>query len=106
MTDEKTGKLIEGTSVRYLMAENLTHKEDTQRSVKGYVPAKCTVPYAEYENFKVVPGLYSAEMTYSVDSKGKAAITPIKFTFLNPLNLANGLGFGAAKAPAAAKEAK
>ena len=99
------GKITaEGTGVRYIMANDLAHTENEQRTSKGYQTAKCNLPYSEYDKFPTVPGLYTAELAYSVDSKGVAKITPNNFMLVNPLNLAatgKTTGF-----PAPTKEAK
>jgi len=94
IADDSGKTTAEGTSVRYLMADELTHKENEQRTAKGFAPAKCNLPYGAYEKFSTVPGLYSTELSYSVDSKGVAKITPSEFTLISPLNLAGSKGLG------------
>ena len=105
ITDDKGSISAEGTTVRFLMGQNLDHTENEGRTVKGLVPAKCNLSYMDYDKLTTVPGLYSAELSYSVDSKGVAKITPSNFTLISPLNLANGnaparaasTGFGTVK---------
>jgi len=96
ITDEKGSVTAEGTTARFLMGSDLNHVENANGTVKGLAPAKCNLPYSAYNTFATVPGLYSAELNYAVDSKGVAKITPTNFTLISPLNLANG------KAPARA----
>ena len=93
ITNDSTGAVdAEGCTVRYLMTEDLQHTEDSTRAVKGYVPAKANLPYNDFAKFQTVPGLYEAELSYSVDSKGKAAITPIGFKLLNGVSITKGGG--------------
>jgi len=89
ITDEKGSVSAEGTTVRFLMSSDLSHVENATGTVKGYAPAKCNMSYAEYSNFATVPGLYMCDISYGVDSKGVAKITPTGFSLISPLNLAS-----------------
>ena len=83
VTDDRTGEVNEGCTVRYLMADNLNPHEEEAKPVKGRVPAKANMPYDYYGKIPVLPALYEVVCDFSVDSKGKAAITPTQFNFVN-----------------------
>jgi hypothetical protein len=76
------------------MTENLAKFEDKARGVKGYPPAKATIPYEDFDNFKVVPAIYEATIDAKVDSAGKVSLKPTAFKFLNELNVNKANGFG------------
>jgi hypothetical protein len=92
--DDKGNIENDGTTVRYLLCDDLTPCET--QSAKGRVPAKAILPYADYEKFKTVPGFYEATLDYKVDSKGKAALTVTEFEFISPIALNKGFGGGKA----------
>jgi len=84
-TDEATKRLNEGCTVRYAVTEDLTPTEDSEKKIKGYKPAKATLPISDYGKFTVVPAYYEATLDVSVDSAGAAKITPRDFVFKNSL---------------------
>ena len=82
-TDEKTKKLTEGSTVRYLMSDNLTPIEDTAKASKGIRPAKATLAYNDFHKFQTVPAFYEADMGYSTDSQGNVKVAPQEFRLLS-----------------------
>jgi hypothetical protein len=80
-TDDKTGKLIEGTSVQLVYSDDL--KPCTDRDSVGYKPAKITLPYESFAEFKVVPAIYEVTLGFAVDGAGKATIKPKCFNFVS-----------------------
>ncbi|MDR2568905.1 MAG: hypothetical protein LBD23_01225 [Oscillospiraceae bacterium] len=86
--NDKTGEVENtGTTVRFVFSENLAPKEDIEKKVKGYKPAKITLTYDDYSMFPTVPALYEAEIDFSVDSQGKAAIAAKNFKFLSEISV-------------------
>ena len=77
----------EGSTVRYLLSDDLTHCEDTAKAVKGYRPAKVTLLYEDYHKFQEVPALYEAIISYNVDSSGNAKVAPQEFKFLSGITV-------------------
>jgi hypothetical protein len=95
ITNPETKKIEnEGCTVRYIMAEDLSHYEDKARGVKGYAPAKATIPYDDFDKFQTVPALYEATIDAKVDSAGKVSLKPTEFKFLSALSLNKSNGFG------------
>jgi len=97
--NDTTGELeTSGTTVRYLLANNLTHTEDATRPVKVLVPAKATLPFENFDQFATVPGLYDATLDFAVDSKGKAVLSAQAFDFVSAIGIsktsANKLNLG------------
>jgi len=84
-TDEATKRLNEGITVRYIITEDLSPIEDSEKRIKGYKPAKATMPISDYGKFTVVPAYYEATLDVSVDAAGAARVNPKEFTFKNSL---------------------
>jgi hypothetical protein len=94
-TDKKTNKIVEATSVRFNLTEDLTPCVDTENNVKGHMPAKAKLAYGIYETmFPTVPAIYEAELAWRVNSKGETVITAKSFKFLCgfTVNKVNGAG--------------
>lgn len=88
ITNEKTGEVENnGCTVRYILTEDMSNCEDKARSIKGYRPAKVTLPFENFDNFNVVPALYEVGLSYNVDSKGNATLAPTDFKFLNGISV-------------------
>jgi hypothetical protein len=84
ITNEKTGEVENaGTTVRYLMAEDLSPFEDSVRPVKGRVPAKATLPYEDFNAFSALPALYSVDLDFTPDSKGAVKVSPSNFQHIS-----------------------
>lgn len=60
MTDTETGEINEGTSVRYLMTNNLAPCAEEQQ--KGYKLIKARVGFNNFNDFPEVPGVYDADL--------------------------------------------
>lgn len=83
MNSEK--KLVEGCTVRYAITENFEpYADDT---LKGYKPAKVSIPLSDFHRFPIVPGIYEIAMDKNVDSEGKVTLTPKTFTFVCGINV-------------------
>ena len=93
-TDEKTGELNEGTTVRYLITHDMAPVEDAKSGSKGYKPGKATMPYNFLENFKdaPIPGIYEASFVCNVDAKGKASINATDFTLVGGITISKATG--------------
>jgi len=90
---EKTGEVENsGCTVRYVFTEDLAPKENAEKTIKGHRPAKVTLPFEEYAKFPTVPALYQAEIDFSVDSQGKAAVAAKNFKFLNAITVSKSGG--------------
>ena len=78
ITHDSTGEIEnEGTTVRYLMTADLSPHTDGR--TKGRVPAKANLPHAFFDQISELPVMCDVEFDFSVDSKGRASLTPIKF---------------------------
>ena len=88
ITDEKTGMIEnDGCTVRYILSENLFQCEDSKKSIKGFVPAKATIPFEDYSKLQTVPGLYEMTLDFNVNSKGEAKLKPTAFKFLSGITV-------------------
>lgn len=75
--DEKTNRLVEGTTVHYYSHEEKQSNDDSL----GFKPVKATLPYDYYEKFKDKSFPYDAEIDFSLTIKsGKPAIKVNGFT--------------------------
>jgi len=87
ITNEATNQVeVEGTTVRYLLTDDISPFEDKVKSSKGYAPAKVTLSYDNFHKFQA-PALYEAVISFSVDSKGSAKITPTEFNFISNISI-------------------
>jgi hypothetical protein len=97
ITKDNTSEIEnEGTTVRYLLTEDLTHCEDKTQKVKGYKPAKANLPYEDYHKFQTVPGFYDLAMATKIDSQGKVSLIPAEFNLIGAISLNKGFGGGKA----------
>jgi hypothetical protein len=84
--NDKTGEQEnEGCTVRYAITEDFAPLSD--ENLKGYRPAKATVPYGDFGKFTTVPGLYEISMDASVDSQGKVSLKPSVFKFISGISV-------------------
>lgn len=101
VVDKETKKINEGTTVRYLLAEDLNPHVDTINNVKGHKPAKAKLLYDDFDKFHTAPALYEATFGYKVDSQGKAALQPFEFSLISPIQIGKpNLKIGANQNPA------
>ena len=77
-----------GTTLRYILTEDLSPIENKDRLVKGHIPAKTSVAYEDYHKLGEVPGLYELTMTTRIDSKGTVILVPIDYRFIGGINIA------------------
>jgi hypothetical protein len=84
-TDEATKRLNEGCTVRYITTDNLSPREDVNKTSKGYKPAKATLPVETYHKMPEIPGVYEATLIMDTNSKGDTTVKPIEFKFLSVL---------------------
>jgi len=84
ITNDTTGEVEnEGTTVRYLMADDLSPFEEKVRPVKGRVPAKATLSYEDFNSFTALPALYNVELDFTPDSKGNVKVTPTLYQYVS-----------------------
>lgn len=86
IVDKETGEVNEATNVRYAFTDNVNpFVEDNGQ--KGYKVAKARVGYEDFAAFTAVPGIYSADLEFKVDTKDgstKVAASNFKFKGLVP----------------------
>lgn len=83
MVDRATGEVAEGTTVRYIFSTDLQPvKED---NLKGYKFGKTSLPYADFEKFGPVPGVYEVNLTMNIASDGTVKVRAEDFEFKKPL---------------------
>jgi hypothetical protein len=88
ITNDKTGEVEnEGTTVRYLMTDDLSPYKENVRPVKGRVPAKATLSYEDFDAFTVLPAFYNVELDFTPDSKGNVKVTPTRFQYLGGVSV-------------------
>ena len=88
ITNDKTGEVEnEGTTVRYVISDNLSPHADNTRPAIGRSPAKATMPYDYFDTLQIAPAFYNAELEFAVDSKGNAKITATDFKFVSGINV-------------------
>lgn len=83
MVDRTTGEITEGTTVRYIFSTDL--KPAKEDNLKGYKFGKTSLPYADFEKFGPVPGVYEANLTMNIASDGTVKVRAEDFEFKKPL---------------------
>lgn len=83
MTNDETGEVNEGTSVRYLYADTLAPVVDGQ--LKGHKVAKSNVTFNNFLDFVEVPGVYDVDINLAIDKEGRTKVTASNFTFKKSL---------------------
>lgn len=79
LVDKETGEINEGTSVRYMIGDNLMpYAED---DFKGYKVAKARVGVTNFYDFVTVPGVYSADLNINISADGNAKVSASNFVF-------------------------
>ena len=81
------GKENKGTTLRYVLSEDLAPFADPMLPIKGHVPAKATIPLGDFDKFKSLPAIYELTMTNRVDSKGKVSLTPVEYKYVCGINV-------------------
>lgn len=85
VVDNTTGEINEGTTVRYIFSVDL--KPVGEDNLKGYKLGKATFDYEYFDNFKSVPvpGIYDADLTFSIASDGNVKVKAENFEYKRPL---------------------
>lgn len=71
--DENTNRVNEGVSLTFLLTDSLKPVLNDNGSY-GIKSAKCSVPSAFINSIVAAPGMYEADMNYSVDSNGRPTL--------------------------------
>ncbi len=87
----------EGTTVRYLLTDNLLPYVEPPRAMgvippKGRVPAKVTMPYEDYDKYEALPAFYTADIEFSTDSKGNVKVIPTGLVFSSGITVSKSAG--------------
>lgn len=88
MTNTETGEIVRGTSVRYVLSEDLAPVNEN--GFRGLKVAKCSIPYDDYDKVTVVPGLYGAEFDVNIGADGKPVLKPNNFKIISDVRIAAG----------------
>ena len=80
MTNESTGEVNEGTTVRFIFSDSLNPFQEPD--AKGYRPGKASLPYADFDKFPEAPALYNCDLVIKVASDGKAQTLASNFEFI------------------------
>lgn len=83
MVDRTTGEINEGTTVRFIFSTDL--KPTAEGDLKGYKFGKTSLPYAEFEKFGPVPGIYAADLFMNIASDGTVKVRAENFEYKKPL---------------------
>lgn len=83
MISQDTGEKVEGTSVRYILNNNL--KPFSEGNLKGYKLAKSSLGFNEFSEFVEVPGVYDADVVFSIGGDGKVKANATNFKFKKSL---------------------
>ncbi len=83
MVDNSTGVINEGTTVRYLFTTSL--EPVAEDDLKGYKFGKTSLPYAAFGEFKDVPAVYEADLTFNIASDGIVKVRADNFVYSRPV---------------------
>jgi len=83
MVDRQTGEVSEGCGVRYMFSVDL--HPCAEENLKGYKFGKTSLPYADFDKFEAVPGVYEAELSMQIASDGTVKVKAENFVFKRPL---------------------
>ncbi len=83
MVDRQTGEVSEGCGVRYMFGADLSPAAEENQ--KGYKFGKTSLPYADFDKFEAVPGVYEAELSMNIASDGTVKVRAENFIFKRPL---------------------
>lgn len=83
MVNRETGEIVQGTTIRYALSDNLLPYEEG--SLKGYKLAKTSLGYNDFVNFTEVPGIYTCNLMFNVSADGTTKIQATDFHFKKPL---------------------
>lgn len=81
MTDERTGKAMEGITVEYLACENLNPVTNEDGSM-GVRHCKESIPLNLSPELKYVPGVYDLEFGLKPGTKGKMQVKLVGLHYL------------------------
>lgn len=84
IVDQKTGEINQGTTVRFVNSDNLEPCQLPDN--KGYRLGKASLGYDEYDLFKVVPGVYTADYDISIAGDGTMKVKASNFEYVGPLS--------------------
>lgn len=79
--DKQTGEIIAGTKVHYF-----EHKAVDEENTVGYIPQTANLPYASFDGFDTVPGVYNAELTMSLRGR-KPSLMVTGFEMVRPISM-------------------
>ena len=79
MTNEETGELVEGVSLRYLTDEHL--EPSVTDGVVGVMPAKTSVDSELIEKIEIAPAYYDVEFDIKVNARGQATLKAVGLEF-------------------------
>lgn len=80
--NEKENRRVEGINLSYILTDNLNPTQADERGNRGYVPAKCTLPYDMRSELTEVPGVYDFEMNMVVNKqtqRGEVRVVGARF---------------------------
>lgn len=88
MVDEKSGEWKEGTTFRYVLSNSLLPVNDPEEeNLKGVMVAKTSYTSMKvFDEFNLpVPGVYEADLKFTVSSKGVAKVEAKNFEYKRPV---------------------
>lgn len=84
MTDEKTGRLVEGVTVWYLTTDHLASVIVDQDNV-GCQPCKVSLPIQLWDKVRIAPGIYDCEFALRPASGGKLNLVPVDLNYMSDI---------------------
>lgn len=81
------GQPASGVTVQCALTDTLVPVAETE-NLRGYKVVKASLPFNEFENFTVVPAVYSAEESLSINSAGNVSLRLTNFKFERKLEMA------------------
>lgn len=80
MTDEKTGRNVEGITIQYIMSSDLISRRD-EDGIMGIKVNKGSLPLEKLPNLPKAPAVYEATFALKTNSSGKPelVLTDVKY---------------------------
>ena len=82
---EDKGKVVRGTTINYLMTDDLAPRENKEKKQKGYKPQKQNFPFEAFEKVGEVPAVYAMDFDMEEGSDGKLKTVPVDFRHMMSL---------------------
>ena len=81
VVDQTTGVINQGTTVRYLLSDNINPV--AEENLKGFKLAKCSFPgdIKMFDQLETAPAVYAADMVFGVKSDGTPSVKLSNFEF-------------------------